>query len=126
MASSSFNPVYILIYNIGTIAAATSVQLPIVSTDETWKIKRIYILDDVGVTKSDTDYTTISVMNSTNTVASKSSKDVAITANVPYELTNSNVKVDAGNVLEFKKADSGNGKALTNAVLVIEYYLGYP
>ena len=126
MASSSFNPVYILIYNIGTIAAATSVQLPIVSTDETWKIKRIYILDDVGVTKSDTDYTTISVMNSTNTVASKSSKDVAIIANVPYELTNSNVKVDAGNVLEFKKADSGNGKALTNAVLVIEYYLGYP
>ncbi len=126
MASSSFNPVYILIYNIGTIAAATSVQLPIVSTDETWKIKRIYILDDVGVTKSDTDYTTISVMNSTNTVASKSSKDVAITANVPYELTNSNDKISAGDVLEFKKADSGNGKALTNAVLVIEYYLGYP
>lgn len=126
MASSSFNPVHILIYHIGTIAADTDAQLPIVSTDETWKIKRIYILDDAGVSKDSTNYTTISVMNSTNTVASKSTKDLAITVNSPYELTISNDKISAGDVLEFKKADEGSGQALTNAVLVIEYYLGYP
>lgn len=125
-----FNVRQSVVYNIGDVSAGTGIQYPVFTSSHTIMIKKVYILNDADLSKDGTNYTTLSLMNDTTTVASKATKTNDITANSPFELTlsttTSDLKVEAGDVLEFKKADSGSGAALTDAVLVIEYEVGYP
>lgn len=126
------NPVRISTVKLTTVAAGTDEELAVFVAPFDCFIKEIRITDDAGVAVAATNYTTISFQ--AKGIAGSGSDEIgsvntntggtALTARVPVNIGILDTVfryVPKNSVVTGKKVDTGTGKALTDALISVEY-----
>ena len=128
------NPVMVNTVKMATVAAGTAEELAIFVAPFDCFLRKIYITNDVTLSAADTNYTTISFQRKgtagtgTDEIASIATGPAAtgstLTARVPKDvgaLHKTYRFIPKGTAVTYKKAEEGEGAALTNPIFSVEY-----
>jgi hypothetical protein len=109
----------VLVYNLGaTVAAGTNEEWGLFTAPVPMQIIGVQVTNGAALTGHASNYTTFSLRKGATVIASRAmTAGNNAVADTPFELTLSsnsdNTKVAVGDVVSFRKEDSGTGMALT-------------
>ena len=108
---------------------STDKTVPGLYCTEKMVIKSVALINGAGIAASNTDFVQLQLMNGSTEVAeldTRAAHEGAVTANVAKALNivSGQEEQAAGSTLKvvYNETDSGTAVALTDAVLVVEYY----
>jgi len=118
-----------VVVGVGSVSAGSTTDVPIWAAPFRCKIRACYIIPQADITGAATNYMTLKIVNkgsdgsATKTVASKAFTNGVNASD--YTRTSlgdvSNNELNEGEVLQFKKEESGTGMAMPDLAVVIEY-----
>jgi len=114
---------------VASVSAGSTTDVPIWAAPFRCKIRGCYIVPQANITGAASHYMTLKIVNkgsdgtATDTVVSKAfSSGVNASAYVKTSLGNpSNNELKEGDVLQFKKEETGSGMDMPDLVVIVEY-----
>jgi hypothetical protein len=132
MSKSIGKQTHVITCKIGTIAAATSDEVPIFVAPFDCVIEKVYITNAAALAAHATDYTTLDIQSKgsagsgTDSLASfdtaTGGDNISLVAFVPYSFGDlSNTEITKAEAVTLKKTDAGGGVATDEARITIVY-----